>query len=80
MQHDGDFPFNMENKGITKADLITLTEAAELLELSSFRRVNLLIKKGKLKAYKLGHIEKKFVSRSDIEALLIPQEVTYGNS
>ena len=80
MRHNGDFPFDMENKVIKKADLITLTEAAELLELSSFRRVNLLIKKGKLKAYKLGHYEKKFVARQEVMDLLIPQEVSYGNS
>ena len=70
----------MDKKVIKKADLITLTEAAELLELSSFRRVNLLIKKGKLKAYKLGHYEKNFVAREEVMGLLVPQEVNYGNS
>jgi len=64
----------MENK-IKKADLITLTEAADILELSSFRRVNLLIKKKKLKAYRLPCYEKKFVAKAEVESLLIPQEV-----
>ena len=55
--------------------MITLSEAADILELSSFRRVNLLIKKKKLKAYRLPYYEKKFVARVEVESLLIPQEV-----
>ncbi len=69
----------MERKKYTKDDLITLSEAAKLLGLNCFRRVNALVKNGKLKAYKIPLYEKKFVARDEVNALLEPEEVNYGS-
>jgi hypothetical protein len=70
----------MEQKKYTKDDLITLSEAAKLLGLNCFRRVNALVKNGKLKAYKLPlYDRKKFVAREEVNALMEVQEVNYGS-
>ena len=65
---------------IKRDDLITLSEAAELLGLNCFRRVNSLVKRGKLKAYKLPlYDRKKFVARDEVNALIEVREVNYGS-
>ena len=70
----------MERNKYTRDDLITLSEAAKLLGLNCFRRVNALVKKGKLRAYKLPLYErKKFVAKEEVNALLEPEEVNYGS-
>ena len=69
----------MEQKKVVKDDLMTLSEASQLLGLSSFRSVNSLIKRGKLKAYRLPMYEKKkFVAREEVNALMEAEEVNYG--
>ena len=60
-------------------DLMTLTDAAKLLRFSSIRRVSLLIKKGKLKAYGLSYTKKKFVKRGEVKALMKAKEIDYGS-
>jgi len=71
---------SMTEKKIVKEDLISLSEASQLLGLSSFRRVNAMIKRGKLKAYKMPMYEKrKFVSREEVNALVEVEEVSYGS-
>tara|TARA_B100000035_G_scaffold314386_1_gene330501 strand:- start:70 stop:291 length:222 start_codon:yes stop_codon:yes gene_type:complete len=70
----------MEQKKVVKDDLMTLSEASQLLGLSSFRSVNSLIKRGKLKAYRLPMYEKKkFVAREEVNALMEAEEVNYGS-
>lgn len=70
----------MEQKKVVKDDLMTLSEASEFLGLSSFRSVNSLIKRSKLKAYRLPMYEKKkFVAREEVKALLEAKEVSYGS-
>lgn len=70
----------MEQKKVTKDDLMTLSEASKLLGLSSFRSVNSLIKRGKLKAYRLPMYEKKkFVAREEVNAIMEAEEVNYGS-
>lgn len=59
---------------------MTLSEASQVLGLSSFRSVNSLIKRGKLKAYRLPMYEKKkFVAREEVKALMEAEEVNYGS-
>lgn len=59
---------------------MTLSEASKLLGLSSFRSVNSLIKRGKLKAYRLPMYEKKkFVAREEVNAIMEAEEVNYGS-
>lgn len=71
---------SMEQKKVVKDDLMTLSEASKLLGLSSFRSVNSLIKRGKLKAYRLPMYEKKkFVAREEVNALMEAEEVNYGS-
>jgi hypothetical protein len=70
----------MEQKKVVKDDLMTLSEASQVLGLSSFRSVNSLIKRGKLKAYRLPMYEKKkFVAREEVKALMEAEEVNYGS-
>ena len=67
-------------QNIKNNDLITLTEAAEILGYKCFRQVNSLVKKGRLKAYKLAlYKQKKFVSRKEVNSLLEVEEVEYGS-
>lgn len=74
------FMASMEQKKVVKDDLMTLSEASKLLGLSSFRSVNSLIKRGKLKAYRLPMYEKKkFVAREEVNALMEAEEVNYGS-
>lgn len=61
-----------------RQELITLTEAAELLQYKSFRRVNTLVKSGKLKAYKVPAEKYKLVSREDVLAMNNVEEWKYG--
>lgn len=71
---------SMEQNKVVKDDLMTLSEASQLLGLSSFRRVNSLIKRGKLKAYRLPMYEKKkFVAREEVKSLMEVEEVNYGS-
>lgn len=70
----------MEQNKLVKDDLMTLSEASKILGLSSFRSVNSLIKRGKLRAYKLPMYEKKkFVAREEVKSLLEAEEVNYGS-
>lgn len=61
----------MEQKSntITVDEIISLTEAAELLGLNSFRQVKTMIKNGHLKAYNKKWSKVKHVLKTDVIAL-----------
>jgi len=61
---------------ITVDDTISLSEAAQILGLTSFRQVNKMIKNGHLKAYKKKWSDRKVVLRADVLALREVEEAS----
>jgi hypothetical protein len=58
---------NMDEKNTPRREeLITLTQAAELLGYKNFRRINSFIKKGLLKAYFVATERYKLVKKEDV--------------
>lgn len=58
---------NMEEKNTpTREELITLSEAAKLLNFNNFRRINSFIKKGLIKAYFVATERYKLVKKQDV--------------
>jgi hypothetical protein len=66
----------MDDEKVTERDLLTLTEASNLLGLKDFRSVKGYIKKGLLRKFKVPRHERKtFVLKSEVESLITAVEI-----
>ena len=65
----------MSTKNVVKMETVSLSEAAEILGLKSFRNVKTLIERGVLKGYRRQWSNRLRVSKEDVERLSLVEEV-----
>jgi len=66
----------MSTKNVVKMETVSLSEAAEILGLKSFRNVKTLIERGVLKGYRRQWSNRLRVSKEDVEKLSLVEEVS----
>ena len=66
----------MSTKNVVKMETISLSEAAEILGLKSFRNVKMLIERGVLKGYRRQWSNRTRVSKADVEDLSLVEEIS----
>jgi len=66
----------MSTKNVVKMETVSLSEAAEILGLKSFRNVKTLIERGVLKGYRRQWSNRLRVSKEDVERLSLVEEVS----
>jgi len=66
----------MSTKNVVKMETVSLSEAAEIFGLKSFRNVKTLIERGVLKGYRRQWSNRLRVSKEDVEKLSLVEEVS----